>query len=86
VAARENEHVASNTADGSHHAVGAATDVGRRFAPRAAVAEQQPSGVRSQNFSRALALVVAIVPFDQVVFDFGYVAEAGKRARLPGSL
>ena len=66
VTAREQEHVTARRAHARDHPVGARAGVRRRLAVRAAVAKELPTGPSLQDLGRSLALVVAVVPFDEV--------------------
>src|SRR5262249_37107965 len=80
VPAREQQHVPPGRAHPLHHPVGTGADLFRRFPPRAAVTEQVPARSRRTNLGGAEALVLAVIPFDQVAIDLGPGPEAGQLA------
>ena len=86
VAAGERQHVALDAAHAGDEAVGPGGDVLRRFAVRAAVAEQLPAGPLLQDVPGQLPLEAAVVPLDQVRIDLRDRPEAGQLARLRGTL
>src|SRR5262245_51010985 len=78
--AREEQHVALLGAHPADHAVGARPDLRRRLAAGTAVAEELPVGALGVDLGRGPALVVAIVPLDEVAVELGRVREAGELA------
>src|SRR6516162_9584841 len=73
--ARENQYLALDRAHPAHEAVGACADLIWRLSSRATVAEQLPVRALCVDLSRAAALILAVVPFDQVGLDFGHGAK-----------
>ena len=69
------------------HPVGPAAHVGGRLAVRHAVGPQRPARPLHADLGGGQALVVAVVPLDEVVGDLGPVAEPGQPAGLerPGT-
>ena len=78
--AGKDQHIAFDLAQTAHGAIGPRANLVRRFAVRAAVAEQLPVGVFRMNLRRSKALVIAVVPFDQIGIHFGDGPEAGQFA------
>src|SRR5262249_52243041 len=76
--ARKEQYVTLDGAHPTHHAVGPGTDLLRGFASGAAVAEQLPVGALPVDLCGAAALILAVVPFDQIGIDFGPGPEAGQ--------
>jgi hypothetical protein len=52
----------------------------KRRRSRAAVAEQLPVRALRVDLGRAAALILAVVPFDQIGVDFGHGTKAGQIA------
>src|SRR5215831_6278104 len=74
--------------DGAHafnNRVNPSSDVLRALPTRAAVREDHPARRRCADLLRCQALIVAIVPFDEIVIDFGPLAETGQHAGLAGT-
>src|SRR5271169_973314 len=78
--ARKNQHVAFDRAHPAHDAVGPRAYLARRLSSGAAVTEELPVRALRMDLSRAAALVLAVIPFDQVGVDFGRGAKAGQFA------
>src|SRR5271166_3636794 len=79
--ARKNQHVAFDRAHPAHDAIGPRAYLARRLSSGAAVTEELPFRALRMDLSRAAALVLAVIPFDQVGVDFGRGAKAGQLAR-----
>src|SRR5262249_67279 len=78
MAASEEQHIAVHGTHAAYHATRPRSNLGRRFAPRAAVAKEHPIRAFGANLGSALPLVLAIIPFDQITIDLGASAEAGQ--------
>src|SRR5262249_1362215 len=52
----------------------------RGFSSRTTIPEQLPVGAPDVNFNSAAALVITVIPFQQVAIDLGNVPEAGQFA------
>jgi hypothetical protein len=83
---RKKENIALNRAQPTHHAVGPGPDLIRRFSSRAAVAEQLPIGAILENLDRTATLILAVVPFQQIVIDRGLGSETSQLAGPGGAL
>src|SRR6185436_11403189 len=66
--------------------VSAGAHLRHRFTTRTAVAEELPARTPLENLSRRQAVVIAVVPFDQVGIDLCHGAEAGQFAGAFGPL
>src|SRR5208282_869265 len=84
--ARKNQHVAFDRAHSAHDAVGPRADLARRLSSGAAVTEQLPVRALHMDLSGAAALILAIVPLDQVGIDLGRTAKPGQLAGSPRAL
>ena len=84
--ARKQQHIAPDGAQPCDDAIGPRAHLVRRFASRATVAEQQPAGTFDVNFRGPPALILAVVPLDQVGIRLGGAAEAGQFAGSHGAL
>src|SRR6516165_10630316 len=69
--ARKNQHVTFDRTHAAHNAVGPRADLARRLSSGAAVTEELPVRALHMDLSRAAALILAVVPLDQVGIDFG---------------
>ena len=78
VAAGNEQHIAVDGADPVDDPVGPGGHLRDRFAARATVAEQFPAGTLLIDLRRRLALIVAVVPFNEVVIDPGDSSETGQ--------
>src|SRR5262245_8383704 len=78
--ARKEQDVRLHRANAGHHAVGSGADLIRRLSSRAAVAEQLPFRTFFVNLLGALALVLAIVPFEEVAVGLCCGGEASQLA------
>src|SRR5215469_4517054 len=76
--AREQQHVPLNPPHSIHDPVGPSADLLRRFPSGAAVAKQLPIWMLCMNLGGAAPLVLAVVPFDQVLIHFGDGPESGQ--------
>src|SRR5579875_1672146 len=86
MAVREDEDIPLQGTKPGHDAVGPCADRVRRFAAGAAIAEQKPVRPFLMNVRRALALVSAVVPFDQIGIHLGLRSETGQLASTAGTL
>src|SRR4029079_25638 len=82
VAVGEDRDVAVDRQDLLDDAVAAGCDLGRRLAVREAVAPQVPAGLLLADLRRRDALVVAVVPLEEVLADLAAVAEPGQTRGL----
>ena len=78
MAAGKKQHVALEGSHPAQHAVSPRAYLVRRFTSGATVAEQLPIRALSIDLGRASALVLAVVPFDQIAIHFGDGPEAGQ--------
>ena len=78
----EDRDVTGRADDGPDHAVRPRRDLLRRFAPRAPVAEYEPTGSQRLDPGLGQALVRSVVPLRQVGIDDGHAPEAGELAGL----
>src|SRR5262245_60265932 len=65
--ARKQQHISLNRSHTAHHAVSPRGDLGRRFTSRTAIAEQLPIGALRLDLSGATALILPVVPLDEIV-------------------
>ncbi len=79
--AGEQEYVALNLPDTCNNPICPNTYILRRFAVGAAVAKNYPAGLLCKDFIALLALVIAVVPFNEITFDFCHRPVAAKLAR-----
>src|SRR4051795_2076408 len=75
MAARENQHISLDKANAAGHTIGSQDHVFRRLASGTAVAKQLPVRTLLMNIHCTAALVVAVVPLDQILVDFSHIAE-----------
>src|SRR6266571_2188565 len=80
VSAREEQHVSLDRARTADDPVGSRAHLGGRFPAGAAVAEEVPARALRVDLGGAHALVVAVIPFEQVTIDLGRGSEAGQFA------
>jgi hypothetical protein len=77
MAARKHQHFAFDRAHPIHDAVGPRPDLARRLSSGAAVTEELTVRALCMDLGRATALILAVVPLDQVGIDFGHIAKPG---------
>src|ERR1700719_3859524 len=75
MAAGEEQGIPVQGAKAGDDPVGAGANSRHAFAAGTAVAEELPVGPFLENLRRRFALVVAVVPLDEVRFDLGYRAK-----------
>jgi len=80
------EHIPRNGTNSLHDAVCSRCHLPRHFSPRAPITERFPVRALSQDVNRAAALILAVVPFDQVGVNFGDVSKTRQFAGPPGTL
>jgi hypothetical protein len=80
VSARKNQNIPLDRAHALDHTIGSCTNLARRFPSWTAIAEDLPAGALAVDLRRPETLVLAIVPFHQIVVDFGLGAKAGQFA------
>src|SRR5262245_25610553 len=89
MAARENQHISVDKANAAHHAIGSQGYLFRRLASRGAVTEQLPVRTLLANVCTAATLIVAVIPFDQILVHLSHIAEtcqfAGTACPLQGA-
>src|SRR6266567_3146531 len=78
MSARENQNVPLDHADLAQHAIGPRTNPTRVFTVRATITKQLPVRSFRQNLSAATALIISVVPFDQVRFNLGNLSETSQ--------
>src|SRR5262249_30666588 len=81
VAAREQQDVPPDRAHAPDHRVGPRADLPGRLASRAAVAEELPARTLRPDLGGAAALVLAVVPLDEIRIDLGDRGETAQLAR-----
>jgi hypothetical protein len=86
MAAGEEQNIAEHGADSSDHTVSPRSYLCRRLAARTAVAKELPIGPILENFGSPEALIVAVIPFDQIPIDLGCGANSGQLASSTRSL
>src|SRR5437762_4504554 len=84
--AREEQNVTADRADAAHDGVGTRTRLLRCFTAGATIAEELPVRPFGKNFKSAAALVLAVIPFDQMVILLRHGAETRERAGPNGAL
>src|SRR5271169_1935890 len=67
--ARKNQYVAFDRAHPAHDAIGPRADLAWRLSSGAAVTEELPVRALRMDLSRAAALILAVIPFDQIGID-----------------
>src|SRR6185312_12159543 len=80
MAVREQQHVTVEAAKTRDKAIGASAYRIERFATGTAIAEEKPARPLLADVCRALALVLAVIPLDQIAIDLGIRTEAGQVA------
>ena len=86
MAAGENEDVSLGGAGPLDDSIGAGSNLGRRLTAGTAVAKELPAGVPLADFGKAQALILAVVPFDEVGIDRGDWLEPRELAGASGAL
>src|SRR4029453_6346350 len=84
--AGEEYHISRNHAHAAYHAIGPRRGFSWRFPSRSAVAEQFPVGALRPALGGAAPLVIAIVPFDQILVDFSHSSKTSQLTGAPGTL
>src|SRR5713226_5459514 len=80
MAAGKNQHVTFDRAHAFHRAVCPRANLVRRFSSRAAITKQLPFGALLVDVSCETALIVAVVPFEQIPVDFRHSSKASQLA------
>src|SRR5262245_31147024 len=78
--AGKEQHVPLNGPRSVHHIVGSDTDLFRGFSSWTAIPEQLPVRALGVNFNSAAALVITVIPFQQVAIQLGHVPKASQFA------
>src|SRR5947209_5289583 len=86
MAAGKDEHVAVHRPPAGDDAIRAGTTFRRALAVRTTIAEELPAGPFLEDVLSFPALVVAVIPFDQIWIDCCRRTETGQLAGAPGSL
>ena len=86
MAARKKQHVALDRVHPAHDTISTRAHLTRRFPSRATVPEQLPVWALHVDFRRAAALIIAVVPFEQIAINFGYRPETRQFATSYSSL
>src|SRR5215469_4199246 len=81
--AGKEQHVPLDGPHSAYHAVGPDTNLFRGFPSRTTIAEQLPVRALGVDFSGAAALVISVIPFQQVAINLGNAPEASEFA-CPG--
>jgi hypothetical protein len=84
--ARKYEYISLSCSSAIYDAVRPSTDVLNCLASWAAIAKKLPTGALNLNIRSAPALVVAVVPFDEIGIDFHGISKASQFARPHRSL
>src|SRR5437870_9673353 len=84
--AGKNQHVAFDSAHPFHNSVCAHSNFVRRFPTRAAIAKELPIRTLLVNISAEAALIVAVVPFEQVPINFSHRSKTSQLAGPGGTL
>src|ERR1700722_18027405 len=84
MSAGKEQDVTGDSAEPLDDAIGASAHLGGGFAAGAAVAEEVPAGVHRQDFGDRVAVVLAVVPLDEVGVHLGDGAEASEFAGAVG--
>src|SRR5215475_5236603 len=77
---RKQQNVAPETANPTHDAIGPGTDLIRRFSSRTTVAKQLPTRTLLLDLLGTTPLVLAIIPFYEIVVGLCFTAEPGQFA------
>ena len=80
MAAREEQDVSADGTNPIDDAVGARGDIRRRFPSGTSVTKQLPVGPLPQNVGKDQALVLAVIPLEQVGIGVGDGSESGQLA------
>src|SRR3974390_3462301 len=84
--ARKNQDIPLHRAHTAHHPMSPCVNLVRRFASWTAVAKQLPVRPFLADLGTGTALILTVVPFDQVPIDFGFSSEASQLAGPRGAL
>src|SRR5215813_1296692 len=80
MSAGKKQYVPLHRTHAFHRAVCARPDLVRRFPSGASITKQLPLGALLVDISGEAALILAVVPFEQVPVDFSYSSKASQRA------
>src|SRR6266403_6065563 len=86
MAARKKQHIALDRAQPAHDTISTRAHLGRRFPSRATVPEQLPVRALHVDLRRAAALIISVVPFEQIAINFRYRPETRQLASSYSSL
>src|SRR5262249_41123655 len=78
--ARKQQDVPPDVANPVHDAIGAGTDLIRRFSSRTTVAKQLPARTLLLDVIGTTPLVLAIIPFYQIAVGLRFTSEPGQLA------
>src|SRR5262249_37519295 len=78
--AGKEQHVPRDGPHSAHHVVGPDTNLLRGFSSRTTIPEQLPVGALVVNFNGPAALVITVIPFQQVAIYLGNVPTASQFA------
>ena len=78
--AGKEQHIPRDGPHSAHHVVGPDTNLLRGFSSRTTIPEQLPVGALGVNFNSAAALVITVIPLQQVAIDLGNVPKASQFA------
>src|SRR5690349_8510572 len=74
--ARKNQHIPLHSAQAVDHSLSSCVNLFWRLTARTSIAKQLPVRPLPSDLGTGTALILAIVPFDQVRVDFGHSSEA----------
>jgi hypothetical protein len=78
--AGEEQDVALDRADLAQDTIGSRTDLSWRFTPWATITKELPLGTLGVDFIGAPALIITVVPFEQVRFNLGNLSKTSQLA------
>src|SRR5437773_3513346 len=84
--ARKDQHITLDSAGAFHHTICSRANLFWRFPSGAAIPKQLPIRALPVNVSGKAALILAIVPFEQVPIDFSHSSKASQLAGPGGTL
>src|SRR5439155_1372046 len=78
VSARENQNLPLDHADLPQHTISPCTNLTGVFTVWATITKQLPVRAFGKNLSAATALIISVVPFDQISFNLGNPSETSQ--------
>jgi hypothetical protein len=78
--AGKEQHVPLDSPHPAHNVIGSGTNLFRGLSSRTTIPEQLPVWALGVDFNSAAALVITVIPFQQVAIDLGNVSKASQLA------